>query len=342
MEAVVPESVSIVIPNWNGRQLLLDCLASLKTQTYSDYRTYVVDNGSADGSVAMIETLFPEVVVIALPHNLGFAAAMNIGFRRCAGQYLIALNNDTTVAPDWLQVLVGTMAARPEIDFAASMILCHDDRSIIDCIGDGYGWAGLPFKIGDRRMVAEQYREPFEVLSACAAASIYRRRVVDAVGGFDDDFFAYLEDIDLSLRARLAGFRCFAIPDAVVYHVGSASTGGDSSAFSIRMTAKNMIFVLAKTVPAPLVFQMLPVVVAGQVALLSLCFTTGRYQGLRRHLRAYVQGLGEGLRGLPAMLRKRGAVQARRRISPREFGRMLRLSQAQRREGQPGMLFWSV
>ena len=336
------ESVSIVIPNWNGCRLLIDCLRSLSRQVYEDYRIYVVDNGSTDGSVAAVEAAFPHVVMIALPENLGFAAAMNIGFSRCEGRFLVALNNDTTVAETWLQVLVATLTARPEIDFAASMILCHDDPSVIDCIGDGYGWAGLSFKIGDRHAVGGCRGQPFEILSACAAAAIYRREVIAAVGGFDEAFFAYMEDVDLSLRARLAGYRCFAVPSAVVLHIGSASTGGDCSAFSIRMTARNMIFLLIKTIPAPILAFMLPVVVVGQVALLGLCLTTGRYPGLRRHLGAYATGLGEGLRGIPMMMRKRSAVQASRRITVSAFVRMMRLSQAQGRNPTPRRLSWSA
>lgn len=327
----VTERVSIVIPNWNGRNLLLACLSSLEKQTYSDHRVYVVDNGSVDGSVAAVREKFPRIDILSLQGNLGFATAMNAGFARAKGTYLVALNNDTTVAADWLEILVGTMEARPDIGFAASMLVCDDDPTVIDCVGDGYGWAGLSFKIADRQPLVGQYGEPFEILSACAAAAIYRRSVIEVVGGYDDDFFAYLEDVDLSLRARLAGFRCYAIPKAIVRHVGSASTGGDSSAFSIRMTARNMVFLLAKTVPAPLALMMVPVVALAQAALLTVCLTTSRYRGLRRNLPAYAQGLSAGLRGVPKMLRKRRAIRAVRRISLGDFARMLARSQAQRR-----------
>ncbi|MCW6511347.1 glycosyltransferase family 2 protein [Lichenifustis flavocetrariae] len=334
------ESVSIVIPNWNGRDLLLACLHSLEKQVYRDHRVYVVDNGSSDGSVAAVTAEFPEVVLISLPENLGFARAMNIGFARCAGAYLVALNNDTTVDVNWLKALMSVMERCPEIDFAVSMILCHDDPAIIDCIGDGFGWAGLSFKIADRAPYSDQFDEPFEVLSACAAAAIYRRQVIEATGGFDESFFAYMEDVDLSLRARLAGFRCFAIPAAVVHHVGSASTGGDTSAFSIRMTAKNLIFVLGKTIPSPLVFLMLPLVVAAQILLLFLCLTTSRFPGLRRNLGAYASGLRAGFHGLPEMLRKRAAVQTQRKITVAAFARMIRLSEAQKRTSMPQAIRW--
>lgn len=338
--AEMDERVSIVIPNWNGRDLLLACLASLERQSFMAFRTYVVDNGSQDGSVEAVRDRFPAVEILALPENRGFAEAMNRGFALGRGTYLVALNNDTTMEPDWLATLVAVLDARREIDFAASLLLCDDDRSVIDCVGDGYGWAGLSFKIGDHARHTGQYREPFEILSACAAAAIYRREVIEALGGYDPAFFAYMEDVDLSLRARLAGFRCFAIPAAVVYHVGSASTGGDTSAFSVRQTARNMIFILAKTIPAPLVVPMLPVVVAGQTALLIVCLTTRRFPGLRRNLRAYAQGLAAGLRGLPGMLARRRAVQAGRSVSVLAFARMLRLAAAQKRQASPQPTVW--
>lgn len=334
------ERVSIVIPNWNGWGVLEPCLRSLRNQRFRDYRVYVVDNNSQDGSVAKVRACFPEVELIALPENRGFSAAVNMGIRASRGDFVVALNNDTVADPGWLEVLVGTMESRPEMSFGASMLLSYREPDVIDSIGDGYSRFGLGFKIGVHRRNAGQYREPFEVFGACAAASIYRRSMLDEVGLFDEDFFAYMEDIDLSIRARMAGHRCLAIPGAIVYHIGSASNGGDTSPFSISMTAKNILFILFKDIPGPLLLQVIPLAFAAQVALVFLCLTTRRYPGLRRNLKAYGKGLLAGFGGAAIMLGKRGGVQRSRRISAAELSRLISLSELQRRETAPARLSW--
>lgn len=334
------ERVSVVIPNWNGWNLLEPCLRSLRKQVYRNFCVYVVDNNSADGSVEHTRKIFPEIQLIALPENRGFSAAVNAGISASRGEFVVALNNDTVADPRWLKVLVEAMDAHPEMGFGASMLLSYHEPDIIDSIGDGYSRAGLSFKIGVHRRNEGQYREPFEVFGACAAASIYRRTVLDEVGVFDEDFFAYMEDVELSIRARMAGYACLAVPGAIVYHIGSASTGGNTSAFSISMTAKNVLFILFKDVPGVLLLRMVPLVVAAQVALIFLCLTSDRYPGLRRNLKAYGKGLVAGFRGAPLMLSKRREVQRLRRISARELSRQIGLSELQRRAPSPPRLFW--
>lgn len=334
------ERVSIVIPNWNGWNLLEPCLRSLRKQVFQDFRVYVVDNKSADESVERTRELFPEVELIALSENKGFSAAVNAGIAGSRGEFVVALNNDTVADPRWLEVLVDAMDAHPDMGFGASMLLSYREPEIIDSIGDGYSRTGLAFKIGTERRNEGQYREPFEVFGACAAASIYRRALLDEVGVFDEDFFAYMEDVDLSIRARMAGHRCLAVPGAIVYHIGSATTGGDTSAFSISMTAKNILFILIKDIPAPLLLQMVPLAAAAQFALLVLCLTSDRYPGIRRNLKAYRKGLVDGFLGARKMLGKRREVQHRRRISSGELSGLLRLSETRRNEFAPVSLFW--
>lgn len=334
------ERVSIVIPNWNGWRFLEPCLDSLRRQSYRDFRVFVVDNNSHDGSIEHVRALFPEVEAIALQENRGFSAGVNAGIRASQGEFVVALNNDTVADPLWLEVLVKTMDTHPEMGFGASMLLSYREPDVIDCIGDGYSRTGLGFKIGVHRQNLGQYREPFEVFGACAAASIYRRAVLDEVGLFDEDFFAYMEDIDLSIRARMAGHRCLAVPGAIVYHIGSASNGGDTSPFSISMTAKNVLFILFKDIPAPLLLQMAPLAIAAQVALVFLCLTTDKYPGLRRNLKAYGKGLLAGFRGASLMLGKRREVRRLRRVSSRELSKLIALSEMQRKETSPARSTW--
>lgn len=325
------ERASIIIPNWDGRDMLSGCLESLRRQTFRDFLVYVVDNGSVDGSVAMVRERFPDVVVLANEQNLGYSPGVNIGIAASRGEYVIALNNDTEVDPRWLAELVTVMDANPAVGLAASKVLDFYDRDIIDTVGDGYAFWGISYKIGSRRPDTLVDAEPFDVFGASGAASIYRRTMLDAIGCFDPDFFAYMEDVDLSIRARLAGYRCLCIPTAVVYHMGAASTGGSTSAFSVRMTSRNVIAVALKDMPGVLLPVVLTATVVAQAGAVALCLLTGRLPWLRRNLRAYGQGLLEAAHALPSTLRKRRDVQKTRRISWHEFWKLMAESARLRR-----------
>ncbi|GBU16726.1 MULTISPECIES: glycosyltransferase family 2 protein [Methylobacterium] len=301
--------VAVVIPNWNGERWLRPCLDSLRRQTFRDFHVVVVDNGSVDGSLALLRESYPEVQVVANPTNLGFAAAMNIGIRACEEPLVAALNNDTEAHPEWLAALVAEIDRQPpEVGFLASKILDFSDRTVIDSVGDGYCRLGLSYKIGAGSRDTGQFREPFEVLSACAAASLYRREMLDAIGLFDEDFFAYMEDVDLGIRARLAGYRCFAVPEAIVYHVGSATSGGPASPFAIRLTTRNLFALILKTLPLWMVPGVLALALASQGAVLAKSLLTGRPAWLRANLSAYGSGVAAALRELPATLAKRRAA----------------------------------
>jgi GT2 family glycosyltransferase len=313
------EKVSVVIPNWNGKKWLKPCLESLRHQSFTDFSTYVVDNGSTDGSVAYLREHFPEIRVVALPDNRGFAAAMNAGIEASTGDYVAALNNDTEVDRLWLEALVGTLDQRPDVGLCASKILHFDDRSIIDSVGDSYTRTGFAFKLGAHERDEGQFQGVFDVFGACAAAAIYRRSMLADIGLFDEDFFCYMEDVDLCIRARLAGYRCVSVSAAIVYHIGSATTGGSASAFSIRMTTKNIYNILFKDIPMPLLPMMLILTIAAQAGAIILSFVTPRYPWLRRNLRAYFSGLAAALRQAPTMLRKRRQLRRLKRIPTAEF-----------------------
>lgn len=317
------EKVSVVIPNWNGERWLRPCLDALRRQSFKDFAAYIVDNGSQDGSLALLRREYPEVHIVALPENRGFSAAMNAGIKASGGAYIAALNNDTEADPDWLAALVDILDRRPDVGFCASKILDFADRSIIDTVGDSYTRLGIAFKLGARQRDCGQFAEVFEVFGACAAAAIYRRTMLADIGLFDEDFFCYMEDVDLCVRARLAGYRCLSVPNAIVYHVGSASSGGGASAFVVRMMTKNIFNVLLKDIPAPLLFLMLPLTVCALFGELMVSLTTPRYPWLRRNLRAYFSGLAAAIGHAPGMLRKRRDVRASRRINSMEFLRQL-------------------
>ena len=325
------ERVAVIVPNWNGARLLPACLESLRQQRFKDFVTYVVDNGSGDESVELLRRRFPEVVVVELPENRGFSAAMNAGIRASRAEYVAALNNDTEADSLWLGELVRVLDTRPDMGFCASKILDFADRTVIDSFGDGYTRLGLAFKIGAAQRDDGRFNAPIEVFSACAAASIYRRAMLDDIGVFDEDFFCYMEDVDLGMRARLAGYGCLAVPTARVYHIGSASTGGGPSEFSVRMTTKNLFNVMIKNMPLALLAVMLPLAAAAQSFLVARALFVPGGAKLRPNLRGYWQGLAAAAREAPAMLRKRRGLHSRRTLSVREIGVMIRASERQRR-----------
>jgi len=324
--------VTIIIPNWNGAHLLPACLDSLRNQTCRESRVVVVDNGSSDGSCRLLREHYPEVDVIALDQNVGFAAGVNAGIRACASEYVVLLNNDTEVAPDWLMRAVSELDRSPQYAFAASKILDFKDRELIDTVADGFSWFGVPFKVGEGERDCGQYEAPFEIFSACAAASFYRRSLFDDIGYFDEDFFAYVEDVDISIRAVLAGYRGVAIPAAKVFHIGTASSGGGPSAFTVRLSTRNVWWTMIKCMPPARLAVMLPASLVAQAALVAHTLLTDSRPWLRRNMPAYFAGLADAIRGLPLVLRKRKGIV--RRVGASEIADRMRLAETQRRSSR--------
>lgn len=327
--------VTVVVPNWNGERFLKTCLSSLHEQSFQDFETVVVDNGSTDGSVDLVERFFPETRVVDLGVNRGFSAAVNAGIHASRAEYLVLLNNDTETSPDWLTALVEAADRHPEAALFASKLVDFQDRRVLDGAGDALRRSGLPYRLGHQEIDWGQFDTASYVFGACAAAALYRRPLFEEIGSFDEDFFAYCEDGDVSFRAQLAGYRCLYVPKAVVYHVGSASTGGKRSPTATRLGTRNGILLLVKNLPAPLLARWLPSIVAGQISrLLVTAFSPG---GLRAHL----SGLAEVRKMLPKMLKKRTEIQNRRRVSNdylrellRESSRRAAQSRSRRIEGR--------
>jgi hypothetical protein len=309
-------SIEILIPNWNGRHLLKTCLDSLKSQTVDDFAVTVIDNGSTDGSVEFIAGSYPEVRCIALPDNSGFSAAVNAGITRSAAPWILLLNNDMEVEAGCLVALHQAIDRDRDYDFFALKMMNFHHRSYIDGAGDGVLRGGAGYRLGTLEIDGPPYDKDREVFGACAGAALYRRDLFDRVGLFDSDFFAYLEDVDLNLRARRLGCRCRFLAGARVYHIGSATSGSKFNPLTIRLSTRNSINVLVKNYPPALLLRYLPVIAIYQLAWFCFCVK-------KRLLRPYLQGLVAAGRGFSTMLAKRSAPVGPQ-ISVAEFDDILR------------------
>ena len=247
LPASVPR-VSVIIPTWNGADLLAVALDSLRGQSLRDFETVVVDNGSTDGTRALLGARFPDVRLVALPSNRGFAPAVNEGIRAARGEILVLMNNDVRAEPGWLAALVAALDAHPEAGSVASRMLDARRPGIVDAAGDTM--ALMAWNIGRGEKDGPRFAAGREVLSACAGAGAYRRAVFDRVGLLDEAYFAWFEDVDLGIRAQLAGFRCWYEPAAVVHHLGSA-TAERMSTTKTFFTVRNAMLLFFKTMPLP-------------------------------------------------------------------------------------------
>jgi GT2 family glycosyltransferase len=326
----VSPHVTVVVPNWNGERLLNLCLSSLRGQSFKDFETVLADNGSTDNSVEFVAQNFPEVTVVRLEENRGFSTAVNAGIKASSNaEHVALLNNDTEVDPGWLEALVRAAERHPEAGLFASKLVDFDDRRVLDGAGDALRKSGLPYRIGHGEIDRGQFDREVFVFGACAGAALYRRSLFDEIGLFDEDFFSYCEDGDISFRAQLAGYRCVYVPGSVVYHMGGASTGGKRSPTATRLGTQNSLNLLVKNLPAPLGWKMLPSLFAGQ--LLRLATAVVFRGGL---LRAYLSGLAGVWRLLPQMLKKREEIQRRRRVSEDYVRQLLKESSRLTAESQ--------
>jgi GT2 family glycosyltransferase len=296
---------SIVIVSWNGRHFLEACLAAVAAQQGVAFETVVVDNGSHDGSVDFVRARFPAVRVVALGHNAGFAAGNNRGAREARGRYVAFLNNDTIAQPGWLQALRAGVDEPAGFALTTSRIVYAHDPSIVDSAGDGvFRWGGA-FKRhhGAPAHAADRSEEVFGV---CGAACLMPRAVFEELGGFDEDFFASHEDVDLSYRARLRGYRCRYVADAVVRHHGSA-TIGKVSAFAVFQGQRNLEWMYFKNAPASVLARTLP----GHLLYNAAAAVHFARLGL---LGTFVRAKIAALAGARQIARKRAAVQRTRRV----------------------------
>lgn len=299
--------VTVVIPSWNGKDLLKPCLDSLYHQEFQDFVTIVVDNGSTDESVPFVKEHFPQVRVISFENNTGFSVAVNAGITAAESPYIALLNNDTEVHPLWLKELVEALEADPKAGSAASKILFFSDPTSVNSAGDEFSFFGVAYQRRLRPGDCDLFNEPRYVFSACGAAALYRKELFETIGLFDETFFAYHEDVDLGFRAQLADYRCLFAPEAIVYHKYHRTLSkGSSHWFYLR--ERNKYFVLIKNLPTRLFIICLPLIVVYE----GVFFVTAIWGG---HLVVYFKALKDVWRGLPQMLRHRRSIQASRVVS---------------------------
>lgn len=297
--------VSVVIPNWNGVVFLPACLDALRRQTYPHVEVIIADNASADGSCELVRQQYPEVRLLELPENRGFTGACNAGMQAARGEIVILLNNDTEVAPDWIEQVVGAFARHPQAGMVASKMLLFDRRDTLHTAGDYYRVDGRAGNRGVWQKDGPEYNREEYVFSACGGSAAYRRAMLDQIGLLDDDFFFSMEDVDLAWRAQLAGWRCVYAPRAVVYHHLAATGGGVTASF---YDGRNMLWVIAKDYPGPLLRKYWRQVAGAQIRLAWDALRAWRGSAARARLR----GMLAGIATLPQALRKRRSIQRAR------------------------------
>lgn len=296
---------SLVIVNWNGRQFLEPCLSAVAGQTGVEAETILVDNGSTDGSVDFVRERFPWVRVAALTENRGFAGGNNAGVREARGQIVVLLNNDTIPEPGWLAALLrGRESGGPNALATSRIVYMHNPR-IIDSAGDGLLRWGGAFKRHHGAAI-EAANDSREVFGVCGAACAIPRHVYNELEGFDEDFFASHEDVDLSYRARLRGYSCLYVADAVVRHHGSA-TLGRVSPFAVYHGQRNLEWMFFKNTPGSLMLRTLP----GHLVYTAAAAVHFTRVGM---LGPFLRAKWSALAGLPGLLRKRAQVQRTRRV----------------------------
>lgn len=239
---------TIVIPNYNGKHFMQPCLQSLQDQTSSDFEILVVDNHSTDGSLEYMQEFYPNIRVIALDQNYGFSRAVNEGIRHSQTPYVILLNNDTTVDKYYVEAMINAIEKSSRIFSVSSKMIQMYHPELIDSAGDLYTLLGWGICRGTGRPVSN-YTEMDQIFTACAGAAIYRKSIFDEIGYFDESHFAYLEDIDIGYRAKIYGYLNMYCPDALVYHVGSGTSGSKYNSFKVKLSARNSIWLIYKNMP---------------------------------------------------------------------------------------------
>lgn len=301
--------VTVVIVFWNNEEYLPVCLEKLYSQTFKDFEIILVNNGSARNGLASLEK--ENIMLIHLHDNKGFAAGNNTGAHFARGKWLALLNADAFPEPTWLENLVWSAKHNPRYKVFSSRQLQYHFPEYLDGAGDSYHIAGLAWRRYYNRLVPCYGINSEEIFSACPAAAMYSLDQFLSVGGFDEDYFSYFEDVDLGFRLRLNGAKCLYVPDAVVHHVGSASTGKRSN-FSVYYGYRNMIWTFFKNMPDPYFWLFLPLHVLA--LLFFLFYLTWRGQGS-----AIRKAIFDAIRGLPTVLAKRKAIQKNKKIASSEI-----------------------
>ncbi len=245
--------VSVVTPNYNGEKFLKTFFESLNNDSELIGEVIIIDNGSSDNSKDYINNAtfnFP-VKLIENSQNMGFAPAVNQGISNAKHEYIFSLNNDTEVKKGSIRHMVELISSGEDIFSVQAKMLQYNNKDLIDDVGDEYNLLAWTKKTGENHS-SDEYTEVKEIFSSCAGAALYRKSLLKELGMFDDNFFAYMEDVDLALRSRINGYRNLLCPQAVVYHIGSATSGSRHNEFKVRLAARNNVWVVYKNIPIPL------------------------------------------------------------------------------------------
>lgn len=317
MRPVSAADVTVIVVTWNAAQVIGRCLHALRQQTVRCADVIVVDNASTDATAEIVGR-FTEVRWFPLQENTGFARANNLAVAQCQTSWIALLNPDAFPHPDWLESLMRVASDRPDVAAFGSLQLQDANTGLLDGEGDAMHWSGLIWRRGHGCAFQEKatLSPPYTVFSACAAAVLYRRAAFQQVGGFDEDFFCYGEDVDLGFRLRLAGYEAVQVPQARVVHQGSALTGGRRSSFSVFYGQRNLLWIYLKNMPGWLFWLLLPF--HGMMHLVQVVrFCAGR------QCSTVCDAKLQALRGLPKMWLKRGEIQSRRVVNPRQIWRVM-------------------
>jgi GT2 family glycosyltransferase len=302
--------VTVIIVNWNAGPLLRKCLEHLRQQTRQPAQVILVDNASSDQSWDLPDELKAWAVLSLqrMDSNLGFAAGNNHALKQCTTEFVALLNPDAFAANDWLEHLRAAADQYPEAAAFGSRQLCHESPGTLDGTGDCYHASGLAWRQHHGQAQTSSHLQAREIFAPCAAAALYRHSAVMVAGGFDESYFCYHEDVDLGFRLRLQGHTARYVPQAIVHHVGSATTGGKRSDFATYHGHRNMVWTFVKNMPSPLLWALLPLHFAANLA--GLAWLALRGQG-----RTALRAKWHALRGLGAALHQRQAIQTERKAT---------------------------
>jgi len=298
---------SVIIPNYNGARFLAPLLNALRQQTFRDFEVILADDASTDDSVSFVEAHYPEARLMVNRQNVGFARTCNLAVAAAHGRLVVLLNNDTEPEPIWLAELAKTVCANPHAAIVASKLLLFHDRHKLHTTGDFVGHDGIPHNRGVWEVDDGQYDDEPVIFSGSGGASAFRKDVWQQLGGFDEEFWMYLEDVDYGFRAQLAGWGAVFAPTARVYHHLSATGGGVLASYYV---GRNTIWTIVKNMPTLLLLRNLPAIALGQLEITIDALAHIRGAAAQARLRGQLAGL----LGTPRQWRKRQLIQARRQV----------------------------
>lgn len=320
-------SLSVIIPTWNGLRHLPDCLLALRPQLHPGDEIIVVDNGSRDGSGEWVRQHAPDVRVLTLPINRGFAGGTNAGLRAARGDLLLLCNDDAFVEPGCVDALRAALGTHPHVGAASGVLLFNHRPDVIASAGIRVTGDGLGLDLWALRSVTALPSEPIPIFGVTGGLALLRRTLLDDIGLFEEGFFAYLEDVDLAWRARLRGWDSIVVPIARARHVYSA-TGGEGSPLKQRLLARNRVRVVVRCLPGPLLACCLPAILCYDALAMAYAAYT--------HQPAIAAGRLAALSELGALLRQRHAIQHRRTTPVAELARWLEWPRLPRRAAATG------